>query len=349
MKTILLATLLLATAITADTITVPCAPTAVAGTNSFFIAYLSDAYKYSLPDLNLQLHKSYNQQLCPPSSFSGSDLVFAGDQLNDNSTKLSSSDLSIIAQSDSPAPNPGLPYECKTIGSDQYCLYYDTGLSYIQRKNGDNVVESIKLPKNDTSAYYLDIDADIPSRLNLITVTSFGRGSTTMTYFGLNINPLTVVYGPKELPNTQGNGCPLPPQQCDVSVVLQISVRNDIVSYIWSILEDNIFKVNVQSYDARCDIIRNVPLADSLAASSRCETGSSSAAPSTGVPSTSAVPSSPASTSSPTTSSSPASSTTTAPGANISGDNNAKEASSAIQVFSAAGLIIAFILYLINL
>jgi hypothetical protein len=259
-----------------------CFPTGVQTANSLYIAYNKAAYKYSLPDLNLKASKNYNQYLCSPGTFGNNLVRFAAGQQNTNSTSLNPDNLSIVSQSNSPAPYPS-PFstDCVSVNGNQYCFNYANGAASVQKKSGNNVVETLHLLVADASAYFIIADPDVSGRIHLATRTCQGRGCSILTYYAISTGPLRIDRGPNQLAHTVGSGCPVQPNQCAVDVLLYINVRNDIVSYIWSILENSEYKVTVVSYDVRCNKLLSVRIGSSLAAASRC---SPTAGPTTKAP-----------------------------------------------------------------
>ncbi len=285
-----------------------CYPAAVQSpADLLFVSFQSSAYKYTIPDLSLQITKSYNQYLCGPGSLANNVLTFAGNQENSNSTNLSVVDLSITSQSDQPAPYPNsYPTSCVTIGTDDYCFDYSNDRAAIVRKTGGQVAETIVLPVADTSAYGIITDPDVAGRIHVATHTCQYRGCTQLQYYAIATNPMAIVTGPVALPGTVGSGCPVQPSLCSGDVLLTgtFNARNDIVSYAYSNGANNEFKVNLVTVDARCEgAVNSVVLGSTLQPVARCQVSTvapSTDAPSTVAPSTSA-PSAEPTTGAPTT------------------------------------------------
>ncbi len=269
-----------------------CYPTAVqSAADLLFVSFQSSAYKYTIPDLSLQITKSYNQYLCVPGSLANNVLTFAGNQENTNSTNLSVVDLSISSQSDQPAPIPNsYSQTCVTIGTDDYCFDYSNDRAAIARKTGGQVAETMVLPIADTTAYVVIADPDVAGRIHVATYSCRYRGCTQLEYYAIATNPLSIVSGPIALPGTLAKfGCPTPPNQCfsDVLLTGTFDARNDIVSYAYSNGANNEFKVYLVTVDARCEgAVKSVLLGSTLQPVARCQTpavATSTSAPSSEV------------------------------------------------------------------
>ncbi len=286
MKTILALAIIAITSVFA--IDIGCYPSAVqSSSNQLYVSYNKNAYKYSLPDLNLKASKSYNQYVCGPATISSSNVRFAASQSNSNSTLVSGVDLSIVSQSNSAAPYPpAFSNLCVTVSGSNYCFDYSNNHASITKKNGNTVVESLVLPIADNGNYFITGDAAIAGRIHVATHSCQYRGCTQLQYYALATNPLRIIRGPIALPHTVFSGCPVEPKGCAVDVLLSgtVSVRDDIVSYAWSISDNGDYKVSLVSYDARCNKFKNVRLGASLAVEARCSGAPTSAPVTTKAP-----------------------------------------------------------------
>ena len=255
-----------------------CYPASVQSASNLYISFDSAAYKYSIPDLNRQVQRSYNQHLCYPATLNTNFVTFAASSTNTNSTNLNANDLTVANQHNSAAPyRPSYSTDCVSMGSFSYCFMTANNVSFVQRKVGQTVVETLTLPIYNTQAEFITTDPDVAGRIHLATKTCQYRGCSQLQYYALAVGPLRIYRGPKALPNTVNSGCPVEPASCGVDVVITgtLQVRNDIVSYIWSISQNNQYKVTVVTYDARCDSFKSVALGQSLAAAARCGTTTS--------------------------------------------------------------------------
>jgi hypothetical protein len=287
MKTVLL---LLSLAYVAVANVYDCYPASVQAHSFVFTSFNNTLYKYSVPDLNLKASKTVtDRNICGPAvvynfgtSFVPPNLVeFSGSPNNDNAIDFSQDDLSIVNQGAFPVPVSsvyGNSFYTSTscVGfsdnSGSYCFEYANGVSSFVRKVNDQVVESVALSSNDNSLYGISTDIDVAGRINVVTHTCQYRGCTQLQYFAIGTNPLRVVKGPVALPHTVNSGCPVEPANCAVDVLIQgtFSVRNDIVTYVYSILDNGVYKVNLVSYDASCDVTNIVLLGSSLPSANRC-------------------------------------------------------------------------------
>ncbi|KAL0479938.1 mys [Acrasis kona] len=326
-----------------DSKTVVCTPVEVVNSNILFAANNNTLYKYTIPDLSLQLTSS-GELLCQPGSIQGSNVVFAQDLSNTNSIAYTTSTL-VPTKSNSPAPVT-VPYYITygggsvSDGDDKYT--YSNGV--LTHTNKGAVVETLNLGTTDNVAAYISFDVDVQNRIHLATRTSQGRGGSELTYYTITRSPLALVRCGVKLPNTVLSGCPVAANQCAVPVTLDFKIQNDIVTYLWSIVKgESDFEVTAVSYDAKCNVLNSVPLGSTLQPVSRCSAvvapgcGASTSAPTTSAPSTSTT-SAPATSAAPTTTSAPATSatpTTNAPSTglpvcganqNLSGDNLASPA-----------------------
>jgi hypothetical protein len=345
-----------------------CYPVSVQTSSHLYVAFESNAYKYALPSLHLETSKHYDQYLCTPGSVSGQEILFAGGITNTNSTIISSVDLSVMSQINQPAPYT-LRGSCISLGDEQYCYNFDNGLSTFQRVKGfTDVLESISLPKNATNVRYLSFDPYISGRIQLTTYTCQYRNCGQMSYYAIAMNPLRIVRGPFDLPNSEDNYCTVYLEQCTVPVLLDVNIRNDIASWIWA-KNDNGLKINIQSFDPRCNQDRLTTIGESLpqenvncdATTTVPSATTTSASITTSVPTTTipittlapttatVVPTTNAvsTTVSPTTTT--VSTTTTAPTQDISGDNTARQASCALRSKEIYSVVIMFTLSLLLL
>jgi hypothetical protein len=87
---------------------ITCYSYSVQSAANLYISFNKAAYKYTIPDLQLQKSQNHNQFLCSPGTLSNNILTFGAYQSNLHSIKLSAVDLSILSQSNSAAPYP--PY-----------------------------------------------------------------------------------------------------------------------------------------------------------------------------------------------------------------------------------------------
>lgn len=249
-----------------------CLPSSVQSDNALYVAYNNDMYKYSLPDLNITLHKSYSHKLCPPGSFSADQIIFALDPHNLNSTAINTSNLSVASKHQGgPSPQGSYPYfskygsGCVYYAGDNYCYSYDPSskTSWINRVSNGVPVENLKLEKNDTSSFYMSIDPYVSNRIHFTTQTCTKNGCSGMTYYSLNIKPLALASPPINLPHTESNNCPLKPLDCTVEVLLDFHIRNDIVTWLWSVNSNGNTKITVQAYDATCNVLYATALGES--------------------------------------------------------------------------------------
>ncbi len=276
MKTILLLAACCLTAYTyAQLPQVTCYPSsAQTATDILFVGYEKSSYKYTIPDLSLQISKSYNQFICGPASFIDNTLTFAASQMNTNSTTLSVIDLSITGQSPNPAPfNTPFAVDCITVNDSEFCFGNANNVSSITRRTGGNIVETLQLPIADTQAYLIYADPVVTGRIHVATHTCQYRGCSILQYYALSTSPsLSIARGPIALPHTVSSGCPVEPTGCGVDVLLSgtFNIKNDIVTYAWSISEDGEFKVTIVAYDARCDVLNSVRIGSTLQPIARC-------------------------------------------------------------------------------
>jgi hypothetical protein len=281
MKSILLCALaLIASAVVAQAY--QCPPALVQDANNAFIAFNSAVFKYSIPDLNLNFNfRVLNQQLCGPATLNNNQLTFAANSENTNSTIISASDLSIISQSNSPAPYPPVildPDNCISHGGSSYCYVYSNNAASLVRKNGNTVVETLHLPIADNGIDSIIVDPDVQGRIHVVTYNCQGRVCRIQNYYALSTNPLKIFRGPISLRNIN-TGCPVRGDSCAGDALFTYTVRNDIITYVWSLIESDGFQVVVGTYDARCDSFKHVNIASSLIPANRCTTPAPTANP----------------------------------------------------------------------
>ncbi|KAL0486189.1 hypothetical protein AKO1_001816 [Acrasis kona] len=322
-----------------DSETVVCTPVQVVNSNNLYAANNNTLYKYTIPDLSLQL-KSSGELLCQPGSQQGDNVVFAQNLQNTNSISYTTSGL-VPTKSNIPAPYT-TPYYVEfgggsvTDGDDKYT--YSNGVLTHTRK--DVVVESLDLKTTDNVAAYISLDKDVSNRIHLATRTSQGRGGSELTYYTIIKSPLALVRCGVKLPGTVLSGCPVQANMCAVPVTLDFKIQNDIVTYLWSIVkENNDFQVTAVSYDAKCNVLNSVPLGSTLEPVARCANvvapgcGATTSAPTSSAPSTTS--SAPATSSEPTTTSLPAGLPICGANQNLSGDNNASPARKVLTASSS--------------
>ncbi|KAL0487673.1 RING finger protein [Acrasis kona] len=248
-----------------------CLPFSMQGSSALYSAFGSSVYKYSLPDLNVELQKTFPFEVCPPGKMNDDTFVVSTKVDDFKSSELSTSDLSLVSQSADSAPAGDYPYffkygsGCVVKGSDKYCFNYDSPsqLSSVQHISNGYSEEILRLPKNDSSAAYISFDSEVDGRIHLATQTCNKKGCSVMTYYKLSTNPISISSGPVQLSNTENNNCATHPLLCQVSVLLDFHAQNDMVTYIWSKSNDNVSKVTVQNYDAKCNLMYTTELGQS--------------------------------------------------------------------------------------
>jgi hypothetical protein len=227
-------------------------PTGVVDTDNYYVVFQNNAYKYSLPNLNLVKSATYDVNLNQPGTLDSGLLTFATSNENSASTTIKASDLTVSSKQNTPAPAGDTPYyvfyanDCVTSGGDQYCW----ANNQITRKNGDNTVSVITIEGNGTKVGYFRADSSISGRLSLATQSCQYRGCSNLVYYRLDANPLAEVGTGVELPNTGSSGCPVQPDQCAVPVILDFHILNDVATWTWSISNNGVYEVHVESYDA---------------------------------------------------------------------------------------------------
>ncbi|KAL0484742.1 hypothetical protein AKO1_011638 [Acrasis kona] len=253
---------------------IACYPTGVVNNATFYIFYSSNAYKYSIPTLNLEQNQTYNQLLCAPVSYFGNDtIVAAGDRANTNSTYISTDDLSIAGQNDTSAPYQyTFPTQCISNGTDEWCYNLNFTTTQVSITH-TNYTDVIYLPINATNVVVWNFDSTNSNETNTIayiaTTTSAYRSSSDYTIYQVDLTNSSIVAGPIALNYTRSSGCPVQPSGCGVPVLLYFNADYNAAVYIWSIAEGGFqneqfnFTVTVESYDFKCGNYYSVRLGES--------------------------------------------------------------------------------------
>jgi hypothetical protein len=239
-----------------EQVNITCYPCAVPANKQLFVTFEEAAYRYSLPTLSLQRSKTnYSHPLCCPGTFERRRLIFAAGQDNLNSTLLDPSSLAVVSELAGPAP-PSPPRswsQCANSSRYSICFVVENSMGYIERRRiiprGNSPIQRIPLKNNDTVSNFIKFDAYVNNRLHLTTQSCFYRGCSNQSYYQISIEPFRVLQGPVELPQTGSFGCPVPPENCAVPVLLWFDVFNNVAVWTWSIAPSSeTFQVTLQSY-----------------------------------------------------------------------------------------------------
>jgi len=241
-----------------EQVNITCYPCAVPANKQLFVSFEEAAYRYSLPTLTLQRsNTNYTHPLCCPGTYLRRRLIFAAGPDNLNSTVIDPSSLAVSSELEGPAP-PSAPRSwSQCANSTQYsiCFGVENSAGYVERrrvcaKTGRVSVQRIPLKKNDTVSNFIKFDAYVPNHVHLTTQSCFYRGCTNQSYYQISVEPFQVLQGPVDLPQTGSFGCPVPPENCAVPVLLWLDVFHDVATWIWSIAPSSeAFQITLQSYD----------------------------------------------------------------------------------------------------
>jgi hypothetical protein len=235
-------------------VNITCYPCAVSTGTTQFVGFEKAVYKYQLPELLLQNNQTnYTHPMCCPGNSNRRRLTFAAGPENLNSTMLDTQTLAVIAEQNYPAPPaPPRSYsQCVNSTGFSVCFVVENSTGYVERRQiSNNLVQRIQLKKNDTVSNFIKSGGLLSNRIHLTTQSCFYRGCSNQTYYQLSIDPFRVLHGPVDLPQTGSFGCPVPPANCAVPVLLWFDVSSNICRWMWSIApSSDSFQVTLQTYD----------------------------------------------------------------------------------------------------